>query len=84
MLLALRITYGVPYLLLAELAVLESSTVLAHALDHKLLVFLAEAVRFHRGVRHPPDDEGAPEDGDDAVCHEKCLPRYDRTSRGYE
>ena len=63
----LRVPQGFVHLLLLELAVLHASLVGPHTLDHQPLVFLGEAVGTHRRVGHPPADEEAVQDRDDAV-----------------
>lgn len=78
--LTLRISKGIPQLLLAELAVLQTRTVLSHSLNHQSLVLFAEAVCLHWRVRHPPANKGSPENRYDTIGNEESLPGLERGS----
>lgn len=80
--LTLWISKSVPNLILTKFAILEARPVLSNSLHHELLVLFTKAMRFHRRIRHPPDDERTPKDGDNSISHEERLPRFDRTRNG--
>lgn len=44
-----------------------------------MLFLFSPAFGSHRGVRHPPSDEHAEENGDDAVGEEEPLPGFEGT-----
>lgn len=46
-----------------------------------MLILFAKALGTHRGIRHPPKDEKAEDDGDDTVSHEQPLPRSEGAVR---
>lgn len=70
----LRVTESLPHLVRAELSVLNTGLVGTQALNHHVLVLLAEALGTHRRVGHPPHDEQTPEDRQTSVGEEQCLP----------
>lgn len=53
-------------MVLLELAVLNSGLIGAYSLDNENSVFLRIALRSHRTVGHPPENENGPETSDTA------------------
>jgi hypothetical protein len=74
---SLRVLEALNHLLFSEYAALHSRLVGSDTLNHLALVFFAEALSPHRRIGHPPANEYAPEDGDNAICNEQCLPILD-------
>lgn len=78
--LTLRVSKGIPKLILAKFAVLQTRAILTYSLHHQSFVVFAETVSLHWRVRHPPAHKYSPENRYDTIGNEESLPGLERGS----